>query len=130
MDWIAAHSENLGLTVAVILGLALISGLVLVKGRDAGLTPGHLYRQLAQVWIALLLALATLLGVRALLGGPVVSGPAQELRLSALSTPQLVLLVGGLLVVVACVLWARRAVAGLADRPTRYTPGGDDEPPC
>lgn len=130
MDWIAAPNEMLALVVAIVLALLLISALILVKGRAAGVPSRLLHKQLIQVWVALLVALGTLLGARIWLGGPVVSGPADGLRLSDLSGAQWLVLAGAGLVMVACVLWARRAVAALVEMPTVVQPGDDDEPSC
>lgn len=128
-------SQWLGLGVAIGLALAFISLLLAIRGGDVGLSRGQVIRLIAQLWLAVLGATGALVAVRVIVGGPLWDYSVRGgVVLSELAPQQWVVLVGGVLIMGGCLLWARRLTAvlqrqGASDlwRPPANEPVASDE---
>ena len=110
-------NELVGLLVAIVLALGLVSLLLHIKGADAGLPRRQVRRTILAVWGAVLVGTAALLALRYSIGTPLFSGSwAEGSSVRATSLPPLRWAEVGLALVVlsGCLLWALRAVRSLS----------------
>lgn len=71
-------SEIIGLVVALLLALGLLSLLLVARGSAAGLPPRAIHQTLISVWLMVLAVVGLLFGLRAVLGVDVVAGSPSE----------------------------------------------------
>lgn len=135
MDALPSIPELIGLFVAVALALGFVSYLLYIRGMEAGMSRRRVRRTLVAVWLVVFGLLAALLGLRVLVGTPLVAGsPTEGLVSVAHMTPAKWVLTALAVVLVATgAWWLRRTVQAFETRPplalveTDPSPDADDK---
>ena len=120
-------SELVGSVVAIVLALALISYMLYARGAGLGQPRAKVRRAVAALWLAVAMATAALVGVRYLIGGPLVDAApgAGWVRVTPLSSFEWFGVAAAIAIMLGCLIWAVTAMRSVTG-PVSRTPTQPD----
>jgi hypothetical protein len=134
MSNLPAINEMIGIFVAVVMALGLVTLLLYIRGTEAGLSRSKVRRAVIALWTTGVITVIALLALRSALGGPVAGGtPRTGFWIEDLPRAGLLILGAAVAVVIAAMIVLWHVLRDFQNPPVQSLepdPGPSPDEPC